>query len=54
MVETLRDGALDDKAAADEFLQQVDGEVDRLVQTVEELLHLFRQTSNDHRHMLGK
>lgn len=42
MVETLRDGALDDRAAADEFLVQVDGEVDRLVQLVEELLQLAR------------
>ena len=42
VVETLRDGALDDRAAATEFLVQVDGEVDRLVQLVDELLQLAR------------
>jgi two-component system phosphate regulon sensor histidine kinase PhoR len=42
VVETLRDGAIRDPAAADEFLARVDAEVDRLVQLVEELLHLAR------------
>jgi two-component system phosphate regulon sensor histidine kinase PhoR len=42
VVETLRDGALDDREAADDFLVQVDREVDRLVQLVEELLQLAR------------
>jgi two-component system phosphate regulon sensor histidine kinase PhoR len=42
VVETLRDGALEDREAADEFLIRVDEEVDRLVQLVEELLQLAR------------
>ncbi|MGI8550707.1 MAG: ATP-binding protein [Dehalococcoidia bacterium] len=42
VVETLRDGALHDPAAADDFLGRVDAEVDRLVQLVEELLQLSR------------
>jgi two-component system phosphate regulon sensor histidine kinase PhoR len=42
VVETLRDGALHDPAAADEFLGHVDAEVERLVQLVEELLQLAR------------
>jgi len=42
VVETLRDGAVDDPEAAAEFLGRVDEEVDRLVQLVEELLHLSR------------
>jgi two-component system, OmpR family, phosphate regulon sensor histidine kinase PhoR len=42
VVETLRDGALDDRAAAAEFLGLVDAEVDRLVHLVEELLQLAR------------
>jgi two-component system phosphate regulon sensor histidine kinase PhoR len=42
VVETLRDGALHDPAAADEFLGRVDAEVDRLVHLVEELLQLSR------------
>jgi two-component system phosphate regulon sensor histidine kinase PhoR len=42
VVETLRDGALEDREAADQFLEQVDTEVDRLVQLVEELLQLAR------------
>ena len=42
VVETLRDGALDDPAAAVEFLGRVDAEVDRLVHLVEELLQLAR------------
>jgi len=42
VAETLRDGALDDPAAARVFLGQVEAEVDRLVQLVEELLQLAR------------
>ncbi|MGH2598003.1 MAG: sensor histidine kinase, partial [Dehalococcoidia bacterium] len=42
VVETLRDGAVDDPEAAAEFLGRVDEEVDRLVQLVEELMHLSR------------
>lgn len=42
VVETLRDGALDDPPAAAQFLDMVDNEVDRLVQLVEELLQLSR------------
>lgn len=42
VVETLRDGALEDGAMARQFLGQVDSEVDRLVQLVEELLQLAR------------
>jgi two-component system, OmpR family, phosphate regulon sensor histidine kinase PhoR len=42
VVETLRDGAMHDPVAADEFLERVDSEVDRLVQLVEELLQLAR------------
>jgi two-component system phosphate regulon sensor histidine kinase PhoR len=42
VVETLQDGALEDQAAAREFLGRVDAEVDRLVQLVEELLQLAR------------
>ncbi|HTE83377.1 MAG TPA: ATP-binding protein [Dehalococcoidia bacterium] len=42
VVETLRDGALEEKETAKLFLGQVDGEVDRLVQLVEELLQLAR------------
>ncbi|MER3419370.1 MAG: PAS domain-containing sensor histidine kinase, partial [Chloroflexota bacterium] len=42
VVETLRDGAIHDPPAAEEFLSRVDTEVDRLVQLVEELLQLAR------------
>jgi two-component system, OmpR family, phosphate regulon sensor histidine kinase PhoR len=42
VVETLQDGALEDRATALQFLGQVDAEVDRLVQLVEELLQLAR------------
>jgi two-component system phosphate regulon sensor histidine kinase PhoR len=42
VVETLRDGAFEDKEAAEQFLGQVESEVDRLVQLVEELLQLAR------------
>jgi two-component system phosphate regulon sensor histidine kinase PhoR len=42
MVETLRDGAVDDKEAARDFLVRIDGEVDRLTQMVSELTELSR------------
>ena len=42
VIETLQSGALDDRAAALDFLSRADTEVDRLVQTVEELLELSR------------
>lgn len=42
VVETLRDGAIQDPTVAEEFLGRVDAEVDRLVQLVEELLQLAR------------
>jgi two-component system phosphate regulon sensor histidine kinase PhoR len=45
LVETLRDGALDDPPAAQRFLEQMDGEVDALTQTVQELLELSRTES---------
>jgi len=40
MVETLRDGAIDDKQAAGDFLTRIDSEVDRLTQMVSELTEL--------------
>jgi len=42
MVETLRDGAVDDKEAAKDFLARIEAEVDRLAQTVSELTELSR------------
>ena len=42
MVETLRDGAIDDKEAAKDFLARIESEVDRLAQTVSELTELTR------------
>jgi two-component system phosphate regulon sensor histidine kinase PhoR len=42
LVETLRDGALADPAAAPRFLAQMEMEVDALTQMVEELLELSR------------
>jgi two-component system phosphate regulon sensor histidine kinase PhoR len=42
MVETLRDGAVDDKEAAGDFLARIDSEVDRLTQLVAELTELSR------------
>jgi two-component system phosphate regulon sensor histidine kinase PhoR len=41
-VDTLRGGAVDDRAAAEEFLADVDHEVDRLTVMVEDLLQLSR------------
>ena len=45
VVETLQSGALNDKAAAQDFLTRADAEVDRLVQMVTELLELSRLES---------
>lgn len=42
LVETLRDGALEDPQAAGRFLDSVEGEVDALAQMVQELLELSR------------
>jgi len=42
MVETLEQGALDDKEAATDFLTRIGGEVDRLAQMVSELTELSR------------
>ncbi len=45
VIETLSSGALDDRAAAQDFLSRADAEVERLVQIVEELLELSRLES---------
>ena len=45
VIETLEDGAIDDRQAALDFLAQADGEVDRLAQMVTELLELSRLES---------
>ena len=42
LVDTLRDGALEDPPAAKRFLGRMDGELDALTQMVEELLELSR------------
>jgi two-component system phosphate regulon sensor histidine kinase PhoR len=42
MVETLQDGAVDDKEAATDFLNRITSEVDRLAQMVAELTELTR------------
>ncbi|MFW6102508.1 MAG: ATP-binding protein [Chloroflexota bacterium] len=42
MVETLRNGAVDDKEAARDFIARIDSEVDRLSQLVAELTELSR------------
>jgi len=42
MVETLHDGAVDDKKTAGDFLNRIDSEVDRLTQLVAELTELSR------------
>ena len=42
LVETLRDGALDDRPMAERFLTQMDAEVDAMTQMVRELLELSR------------
>ncbi|MGC8878482.1 MAG: ATP-binding protein [Anaerolineae bacterium] len=45
LVETLRDGALDDPAATWRFLDRIEAEVDTMTQIVEELLELTRTES---------
>lgn len=42
MVETLRDGAIEDPATAVDFLARIESDVDRLTQTVSELTELSR------------
>ena len=42
MVETLRDGAIDDREAAQDFLGRIESEADRLTQIVTELTQLSR------------
>jgi len=42
MVETLRDGALEDRDAAPDFLARIEDEVDRMTQIVSELTELSR------------
>ncbi len=49
MVETLEDGALDDNAAARDFLRRINREVDRMNAMVEDLLELARLESSQHR-----
>ena len=49
MVETLQDGALDDKAIASDFLGRVNDEVDKLTQMVNELMELSRIESGSAR-----
>lgn len=46
MVETLRDGAVDDLQVRDRFLASVDGETDRMIRLVNDLLLLCRADSN--------
>ncbi|MDP9180685.1 MAG: cell wall metabolism sensor histidine kinase WalK [Chloroflexota bacterium] len=47
VIETLESGAAADPQVASDFLQSADGEVDRLVQMVEELLELSRIESGE-------
>jgi len=49
VVETLRDGALEEKEAAREFLEKVDTEVDRMTHLVREMLELSRIESGETR-----
>jgi two-component system phosphate regulon sensor histidine kinase PhoR len=46
MVETLRNGAIDDRQATRDFLARIEGEADRLTQMVAELTQLSRIESN--------
>jgi signal transduction histidine kinase len=46
MVETLRDGAVDDLQVRDRFLASVDGETDRMIRLVNDLLLLSRADSS--------
>jgi signal transduction histidine kinase len=45
LVETLRDGAVDDLGARDKFLASIEGETDRLIRLVNDLLVLSRADS---------
>ena len=47
VIETLAGGALDDRRLSEDFLARADGEVDRLVLLVEELLELSRIESGE-------
>ena len=47
VIDTLEDGALDDRRAAEEFLGRADAEVERLVRMVEELLTLSKMESGE-------
>jgi two-component system phosphate regulon sensor histidine kinase PhoR len=47
VIETLADGAMDDRPVAEEFLRRADVEAERLVQLVEELLELSRIESGE-------
>ncbi len=47
VVETLESGALEDEAATREFLSRAQGEIDRMVQIMEELLDLSRIESGE-------
>lgn len=47
VVETLADGALDDRPAAEDFLRRAGHEVERLINLVEELLELSRIESGE-------
>jgi two-component system phosphate regulon sensor histidine kinase PhoR len=42
VVETLQDGAIDDKEAAEDFLNRADSEIDRMTQMIAELTELSR------------
>src|SRR4030042_1199127 len=46
MVETLRNGAIDDKQATKDFLARIESEADRLTQMVAELTQLSRIESS--------
>jgi len=47
VIETLQEGALEEKEVAREFLARADAEVDRIVQVMEELLELSRIESGE-------
>jgi two-component system phosphate regulon sensor histidine kinase PhoR len=47
VIETLQDGALDDRPAAEDFLRRAGHEVERLINLVEELLELSRIESGE-------
>ena len=47
VIETLQDGALEDRPAAEDFLRRADHEVERLINLVEELLELSRIESGE-------